>query len=155
MGGFQRLPLSHQSVNFPYDLIGYRPGQVARSESPEALKQQVRDLLRVIDQTAVKYSDLPAKVRSNLEAVLQDPDCLGSDVVLELKRCLDARATSDFIRTPAGHQAANITLRVSERGQELWHCAISLTGGQVTVSGGIRDMELIGKDAASDDPKTV
>ena len=155
LGGFQRLPLSHQSVNFPYDLIGYRPGQVARSESPEALKQQVRDLIRVIDQAAVKYSDLPAKVRSNLEAVLQDPDRLGSDVVLELKRCLDARVTSDFIRTPAGHQAANITLRVSERGQELWHCAISLANDQVTVSGGIKDMELIGKDAASDDPKRV
>ena len=154
LGGFQRLPLSHQSVNFPYDLIGYRPGQVARSESPEAIEQQVRDLIRVIDQTAVKYSDLPAKVRSNMEAVLQDPDYLGSDVVLELKRCLDARATSDFIRTPAVRQA-NITLRVSERGQELWHCAISLTDDQVTVSGGIKDMELIGKDAASDDSKRL
>lgn len=152
LGGFQRLPLSHQSVNFPYDLIGYRRG-LARSESPEAIEQQVRDLMRVVDQAEVKYSDLPAKVRSNLEAVLQDPDCLGSDVVLELKRCLDARATSDFIRTPAGRQAANITLRVSEGVHELWHCAISLTDGQVRVSGGIKDMELIGKDAASDDPK--
>ena len=34
LGGFQRLPLSHQSVNFPGDLIGYRPGQDVRgSES--------------------------------------------------------------------------------------------------------------------------
>ena len=155
LGGFQRLPLSHQSVDFPYDLIGYRPGQVARSESPEALKQQVRDLMRVIDQPAVRYSDLPVKVRSNVEAVLQDPDCLGNDVVLELKRCLDTRSTSDFIRTPAGRQASNITLRVSERGHELWHCAISLTDDQVAVSGVIEDMEFIGTDATSDDSKRI
>ena len=90
-----------------------------------------------------------------MEAVLQDPDRLGSDVVLELKRCLDARATSDFIRTPAGRQEANITLRVSEGGQELWHCAISLTDDRVTASGDIKDMELIGKDAPSDDSKRV
>ena len=156
LGGFERLPLSHQSVNFPGDLIGYRPGQDVRgSESLEALDQLRCDLLRVIDQTAVKYSDLPAKVRSNMEAVLRDPDRLGSDVVLELKRCLDARATSDFIRTSAGRQGANISLRVSEGGQELWHCAISLTDDRVTASGDIKDMELIGKDAPSDDSKRV
>ena len=156
LGGFQRLPLSHQSVNFPGDLIGYRPGQDVRgSESLEALDQLRCDLLRVIDQTAVKYSDLPATVRSNMEAVLRDPDRLGSDVVLELKRCLDARATSDFIRTSAGRQGANISLRVSEGGQELWHCAISLTDDRVTASGDIKDMELIGKDAPSDDSKRV
>jgi len=154
LGGFQRLPLSHQSVNFPADLIGYRPGQDVRgSTSLEALDQLRCDLLRVIDRAAVKYSDLPAKVRSNMEAVLRDPDRLGSDVVLELKRCLDARAPSDFIRTPAGRQETNITLRVSEGGQELWRCAISLTDDRVTASGDIKDMELIGKVAASDDSK--
>ena len=156
LGGFQRLPLSHQSVNFPGDLIGYRPGQDVRgSEALEALDRLRCDLLRAIDQTAVKYSDLPATVRSNMEAVLRDPDRLGSDVVLELKRCLDARATSDFIRTPAGRQEANITLRVSEGGQELWHCAINLTDDRVAASGGIEDMALIGKDAPSDDAKRV
>lgn len=156
LGGFQRLPLSHQSVNFPDDLIGYRPGQEVRgSKSLEALDQLRCDLLRVIDQTAVKYSDLPAKVRSNMEAVLRDPDRLGSDVVLELKRCLDARAPSDFIRTPAGRQETNITLRVSEGGQELWRCAISVTDDRVTASGDIKDMELIGKDAPSGDSKRV
>ena len=155
LGGFQRLPLSHPSVNFPFDLIGYRPGQVARSESPEALERQVRELLHVIDQATVKYSDLPAKVRASVEAVLQDPDRLGNDVVIELKRCLDARATSDIIRTAAGSQASSITLSVGEQGRKLWHCNITVSDDRVTVSGGVEDMELIGNDARLGDPKCV
>ena len=53
LGGFQRLPLSHASVNFPYDLIGYRPGQMSRIETPEALKQQVIDLLQVVERESL------------------------------------------------------------------------------------------------------
>ena len=87
------------SVNYPYDLIGSdKPGHASPSEDTPTVESELYDLLQKIGRAAVTYSDLPQAVRDNVQAVLRDPERLGQDVELELKRCLDSRSTSDFIR---------------------------------------------------------
>ena len=154
LGGFQRLPASHSSVNFPYDLIGYGRGQISPSETPEELKQQVHDLLRIVDLTSLTYSELPTKVRERLRAVLQYPGRLGRDITLELERCLDSSSALDLIRTPGKCRESRITLRVAERGRELWHFIMKIAEDRTTVAGDIADnVELIRGEAAADDSK--
>ena len=153
LGGFQRLPASHASLNFPYDLIGYsRPGQGLQSDNP-VLKQTVSDLIKNTQQPSIRYSDLPASVRSNMQAVLQDPELLGSDLELELKRCLDCGTNSDFIRLPSEQHELSIALRVAEADRCLWHFSMKMTGDRTTVAGDIEDLELTHAEAASADLK--
>lgn len=150
VGGFLPLPAAHPSVNFPYDLIGYERSQFGRSDEPEVLRRTVYDLINVLDQPPVRYSDLPTRVRDSLQAVLQEPSHLGKDVETELMRCLDSGATSDLIRTSAEHRDTRITLRVGERGKDLWHFSLNMTDGHSTVSGNINDAELITKATTSE-----
>lgn len=149
LGGFQRLPLSHASVNFPYDLIGYRPGQMSRIETLEALKQQVIDLLQIVDRESLTYSDLPAKIQNNIRSVLQFP--LARDIALELQRCLEIDSTLDLILASAKRRESGIRLRVGERDRDLWHFVMDIAEDRTTVAGNIAgDLELI-REAADDD----
>lgn len=98
LSGFQVLPAAHTSLNHPYDLISATPLGIAEPESEEVNAQTIFDFMKCIDLPTVNYSDLPAKIRANILAVLQDPRRLETDVEFELKRCLDAGSTLDFIR---------------------------------------------------------
>ena len=102
----------------PYDLIGSdKPGHASPSEDTPTVESELYDLLKKIGRAAVTYSDLPQAVRDNVQAVLRDPERLGQDVELELKRCLDSRSSSDFIRAPGTDHELGITLRVGEEGR--------------------------------------
>ena len=150
LGGFQRLPLSHASVNFPYDLIGYRPGQMSRIETPEALEQQVIDLLQIVDRESLTFSDLSAKIRNNIRSVLQFP--LARDIELELQRCLEIDSTFDLILASAKRRELGISLKVGERERDLWHFVMDFAEDRTTVAGNIADdIELIRREAAHDD----
>ena len=152
--GFPRLPVSHPSVNVPYDLIGSdKPGHASPSEDTPTVESELYDLLKKIGRAAVTYSDLPQAVRDNVQAVLRDPERLGQDVELELKRCLDSRSTSDFIRAPGTDHELGITLRVGEEGRDLWSFRMNMSEGGTTVTGDIEDVELIRWAGASDDTK--
>ena len=150
VGGFLPLPAAHPSVNFPYDLIGYGRSSFGRSDEPEVLRRTVCDLINILDQPPVRYSDLPKRVSDSLQAVLQDPSHLGKDVETELMRCLDSGATSDFIRTSAEHRETRIALRVGQRGRELWRFSLNMTDGHSTANGKINDEELIAKATTSE-----
>ncbi len=152
--GFQRLPVSHPSLNYPYYLIGSnKPGDASPSEDTLTIDNELYALLTKIGRAAVTYSDLPQAVRDNVQAVLRDPERLGRDVELELKRCLDSRSNSDFIRAPSADHELGITLRVGEEGRDLWSFRMSMSEGGTTVAGDIADVELMCWAAASDDTK--
>ena len=152
--GFQRLPVSHPSVNYPYYLIGSnKPGDASPSEDTLTIDNELYALLTKIGRAAVTYSDLPQAVRDNVQAVLRDPERLGRDVELELKRCLDSRSNSDFIRAPSADHELGITLRVGEEGRDLWSFRMSMSESGTTVAGDIADVELMCWAAASDDTK--
>ena len=152
LGGFQRLPLSHASVNFPYDLIGYRPGRMSPIETPEALKQQVIDLLQIVDRKSVAFSDLPAKVQNNIRSVLQFP--LARDIARELQRCLEIDSTFDVILSSAKRRESGISLKIGERERSLWHFVMDISEARTTVAGNIADdMEFIRREAADDDSR--
>ena len=152
--GFQRLPVSHPSMNYPYYLIGSnKPGDASPSEDTLTIDNELYALLTKIGRAAVTYSDLPQAVRDNVQAVLRDPERLGRDVELELKRCLDSRSNSDFIRAPSADHELGITLRVGEEGRDLWSFRMSMSEGGTTVAGDIADVELMCWAAASDDTK--
>ena len=149
LGGFQVLPVAHSSLNYPYDLINATPLGIAEPESEEVNVQVVFDLMKCIDLPTVNYSDLPAKIRENIQAVLEDPSRLGTDVECELKRCLDAGSTHDFIRNERTDQALGISLSVGAHGRDLWNFNINMAHDHTTVAGHVEDMELIRSDAKS------
>ena len=150
LGGFQRLPLSHASVNFPYDLIGYRPGQMSRIETPEALKKQVIDLLQVVERESLTYSDLSANLQNNIRSILHFP--LARDIALELQRCLEIDSTLEIILASAKRRESGIRLRVGERDRDLWDFVMDIAEDRTTVAGNIADdVELIRREAAHDD----
>ena len=78
LGGFQVLPAAHTSLNYPYDLISATPLGIAQPEAEEVNAQTIFDFMKCIDLPTVNYSDLPAKIRANVLAVLQDPRRLGT-----------------------------------------------------------------------------
>ena len=149
LSGFQVLPAAHTSLNHPYDLISATPLGIAEPESEEVNAQTIFDFMKCIDLPTVNYSDLPAKIHANILAVLQDPRRLGTDVEFELKRCLDAGSTLDFVRNGRTDQALGISLSVGQQGRNLWNFNINMAHDHTTVSGHVEDMELIRSDAKS------
>ena len=149
LSGFQVLPAAHTSLNYPYDLISATPLGIGQPEAQEVNAQTIFDFMKCIDLPTVNYSDLPAKIHANILAVLQDPRRLGTDVEFELKRCLDAGSTFDFIRNGRTDQALGISLGVGQHGRNLWNFNINMAHDHTTVSGHVEDMELIRSDAKS------
>ena len=153
LGGFQVLPVSHSSLNYPYDLISTNPLGVDEAESKEVDARAVGDFMECLDLPSVTYSDLPDRIRKNIQSVIQNPERLGTDVELELKRCLDAVSTSHFIRDEETDRVLKISLEIGQHGQEAWTLNINMTHDHVTVGVHIGDVELIRSDAASADLK--
>ncbi len=151
--GFQVLPVSHTSLNYPYDLISTTPLGVTDPGSEEMNAQVVSDFLKCLDLSTVNYSDLPDQIRENIKSALQDPKRLGTDVERELKRCLDVGSTSDFIRDEATDRALRISLRIGQHGRDIWNLNINMTNDGVTVSPHVGELELIRANTESADLK--
>ena len=149
LGGFQVLPVTHSSLNHPYDLISATALDNATPESEEANYRVILDFMKCLDLPTVNYSDLPAKIRENVQAVIEDPKRLGIDLEFELKRCLDAGSTHDFIRDENTDQALGISLRVAKYGRTLWNFNINMAHDHSTVAGHVEEMELIRSAAKS------
>ena len=149
MGGFQVLPVSHSSLNYPFDLIGATPLGTAEPTSDEVKTEVILDFMKRLDLPTVAYSDLPAKIREHILSILQDPERLGTDVELELKRCLDAASTSDLIQNQGTDKALWISLCVGDNGHDIWNLNINMTHDHTTVSVHVTDVELIRSGASS------
>ena len=141
LGGFQRLP-KPSALGFPYDLS--RPDRGLRASADGGVSEnEFMDVYKKLhtDGRSFMFADLPATVRENLQAVLQDSDTLGRDIKRILEYYFDA-PTSELIRA-AGGGDTKVSLRVHEQDRDLWRFSMDVTQQQVTVEGQIENMVLL------------
>ena len=77
--------------------------------------------------------------------MLRNPELLGRDVEIELKRCFDSGTIRDLIRMSGETEAARITVRVGDDEHDHWHFGVNLSESNISVSGGVENMTLIPK----------
>ena len=73
------------------------------------------------------FSDLSESIRDRIGAVLRNPELLGRDVEIELKRCFDSGTIRDLIRMSGDTETARITVRIGDDDHDYWHFGVNLS----------------------------
>ena len=146
--GFRLLPVPHRSLLHPYDILETErrtPSGVCRD--PGVSAAEMTDLIakcRTQDRPFM-YSDLSESVRDTVRSVLRNPELLGRDIEVELRRCFDSPTIGDLIRMSGHTDEARIKVRVGDDTDDYWHFGVKISEPNISVSGGIEDMILIPK----------
>ncbi len=128
--GFSRFPWSHHDV---LDLRLTRRGLPAYGKEGE-----IRAILEKLSKDALpyKFSDLPQRIRVQLQSVLNAPEIFTSQLI----RCFDLSSVSDLIRfTDTSDAEMQILLSVREKDQTLWSVEARDSGSGITLEGYVND----------------
>ncbi len=124
--GFSRFPWSHHDV---LDLRLTRRGLPAYDK-----EEEIRAILEKLwkDALPYKFSDLPQKIRAQLQSVLNAPEIFSNQLI----RCFDLSSVSDLIRfTDTSDAEMQISLSVREKDQTLWSVEVRDSGSGITMEG--------------------
>ncbi len=146
LSGFRRLPVPHRSLIHPYDILESErptPSSVRRDSGVSAdaitsllVKCSTRD-------EPFMFSDLSEPIRDSVMSVLRNPELLGRDVEIELKRCFDSAAVGDLIRMSDQTDKMRIAVRIGDDNHDYWHFGANLSDQNISVAGAIGNMILI------------
>ena len=128
--GFSRVPWLHDVILLLKEID---------TETLEALEK-----LNTYEQP-FRFSDLPQRQHADILRGLSNPEPFGD----ELKRCFNLNSILELIRfTDSKDNALNISLKVSEENQSLWHFEMKGSGADISVAGSVNeDMILRAEDA--------
>ena len=146
LSGFRLLPVPHRSLLHPYDILETErrtPSGVYKD--PGVSTEETTDLMVKCStgDGRFMFSDLSESIRDRIGAVLRNPELLGRDVEIELKRCFDSGTIRDLIRMSGETETARITVRIGDHDHDYWHFGVNLSESNISVSGGIENMTLI------------
>ena len=128
--GFSRFPWAHHDV---LDLRLTRRGLPAYGK-----EEEIRAILEKLSKDALpyKFSDLPQRIRTQLQSVLNAPEIFSSQLI----RCFDLSSVSDLIRfTDTSDAEMQISLSVLEKDQTLWSVEARDSGSGITMEGCVND----------------
>ena len=148
LSGFRTLPVPHRSLLHPYDILETErrtPSGVCKD--PGVSTEETINLMAKCNtgDAPFMFSDLSESVRDRIVSVLRNPELLGRDVEIELKRCFDSGTIRDLIRMSGETETARITVRIGNDCHDYWHFGVNLSESNLSVSGGIENMTLIPK----------
>lgn len=148
LSGFRLLPVPHRSLLHPYDILETeRRAPSGDPKDPGVSTEETTDLMVKCNTKdgPFMFSDLSEPVRHRVSSVLRNPELLGRDVEIELKRCFDSGSTGDLIRMSSQTKEARIMVKVGDDNHDYWHFGVNLSEPNISVSGGIDDVLLIPK----------
>ena len=151
LAGFPRYPLfNHALFSLPKAMFGSDSFDDVIEAMDEIKKfNQLVEKTKVIGKQ-VKLSELPQDLRKKIKSGLKNLTIFEE----ELKRCFDLKSISKLPRLDNGqHHGMDISLSVSEAGQELWAVEMKDSGDSIIINDRVNEnmvvnpVELIGSDA--------
>lgn len=146
LSGFRLLPVPHRSLLHPYDILETERQTPSGTRSDSGVSAE--DIASLLVKCSTRdepfmFSDLSEPIRDSAMSVLRNPELLGRDVEIELKRCFDSAAVGDLIRMSDQIDKMRIAVRIGDDRRDYWHFGATLSDQSISVSGGIRDVILI------------
>ena len=148
LSGFRLLPVPHRSLLHPYDILETeRPTHSTVRKDPGVSAEEVADVV-VKCNTGYRpfmFSDLSESVRDRVQSALRNPELLGRDVEIEIRRCFDSGTIRDLIRMSSQTSEGRIAVSIGDDDRDYWHFRVNLSEPNISVSGGIENMIVIPK----------
>ena len=151
LAGFPRYPLlNHALFSLPKAVFGSDSFDDVIEAMDEVKKfNQLVEKIKIIDKQ-FKFLELPQDIREKVRSGLKNLPVFEE----ELKRCFDLKSIAKLPRLDNGqHHRMDVSLSVSEAGQELWAVEMKDSGDSIIVNDRINEnmvvnpVELIGSDA--------
>ena len=100
----------------------------------------------------ITCSDLPDDVRARFHDII---DSVAVDLTEEIKRLFDVEDCTELIRSKAPRRRLHVSLRLRERGQELWRVTMAVSPRGETAEGVIDDVVLVRADSTDAERRTL
>lgn len=148
LNGFPRLPVMYQ-YRHRFGSV-FRHGKSLRMDA-ELSDEEGRAILNKLDSEAqiFRFMDLPKSIRDVTQAVLSDPELLGSHLRDGLEHCFGLDSVSELVRLSGSPNSMNVSLNVSEEGCDLWHFGMAINKSGFSADGQIKDMVLLPEGSAA------
>ena len=148
LNGFPRLPVMYQ-YRHRFG-TGFRYGKSLRMDA-DLSEEEGRTILNKLDSEGrtFRFSDLPKNIRDVTQAILSDPDFLGSYLKSGLEHCFGLESVSGLVRLSGSPNSMKVSLKVSEERCNLWHFGMAINKSGLSADGQIEDMVLLPEGCAA------
>lgn len=136
--GFSRFPFFVFNHIFPladFDIDNSLPEDVVEEEL-----RKVIDKLEDVDR-AFRFSDLPRSMHDAPKTILEDAEEVGWQD--ELIRCFDLESVSDIVSLFGDSNRAEVSVIVSETGEDLWRLTLEIVESDVKMCVLIEDEDMV------------
>ena len=136
--GFSRFPFFVFNHIFPladFDIDNSLPEDVVEEEL-----RKVIDKLEDVDR-AFRFSDLPRSMHDAPKTILEDAEEV--DWKDELVRCFDLESVSDIVSLFGDSNRAEVSVIVSETGEDLWRLTLEIAESDVKMCVLIEDEDMV------------